>query len=194
MPETAGAAIRKPRGTVTGAPLAEVSAGWERSLGSDPRDPIPTTDTAEFADADVLVARPDLGPDRYTLILAGDRLPSRTELSPPAQPAPSAAAKVRKVRQVGFWRRFWYGSEHERAAELTLAEVLAEDLPNTPAGVTVTSETAPKLAAVWGCVRLLADVVSTLPIDVYRTRSRDPVDPPLPLVRPAAGMDVGEWL
>jgi HK97 family phage major capsid protein len=68
------------RGSITGAPLAEVSAGRERPLGSDPRDPIPATDAADYADADVLVARPDLGPDRYTLVLSGDRLPSREEL------------------------------------------------------------------------------------------------------------------
>jgi HK97 family phage portal protein len=95
---------------------------------------------------------------------------------------------------VGFWRTFWYSSEHECAAELTLAEVLHEDVSNTPAGVGVTAETAPRLAAVWGCVRLLSDAVSTLPLDVYRHGSRDPVDPPPVLVRPAAGMDVGEWL
>jgi hypothetical protein len=98
MPETTDPAVRKPRGTVTGAPLAEVSAGWERPLGSDPRDPVPAADTAEYADADVLVPRPDLGDDRYTLVLAGDRLPSRQEQSPPAPPARSAAAKVRKPR------------------------------------------------------------------------------------------------
>jgi hypothetical protein len=98
MPETTDPAVRKPRGTVTTAPLAEVSAGWERPLGSDPRDPVPAADSAEYADADVLVPRPDLGEDRYTLVLSGDRLPSREELSPSAPPAPSAAAKVRKAR------------------------------------------------------------------------------------------------
>ena len=36
---------RKPRGTVT-EPLAEVTARWERPLGSDPRDPAPPADTA----------------------------------------------------------------------------------------------------------------------------------------------------
>lgn len=98
MPETTDPAVRKPRGTVTAAPLAEVAAGWERPMGSDPRDPVPAADTTEYADADVLVPRPDLGPDRYTLILSGDRLPSREELLPPAPPAPSAGAKVRKAR------------------------------------------------------------------------------------------------
>jgi hypothetical protein len=98
MPETTDPAVRKPRGTVTAAPLAEVSAGWERPLGSDPRDPVPPADTAEYADANVLVPRPDLGDDRYTLILAGDRLPAREELSPPPPPSPSAVAKVRRAR------------------------------------------------------------------------------------------------
>ena len=97
---------------------------------------------------------------------------------------------------MGFWRNLWYGPEpeHERAGELTLADVLREDYPNTPAGVTVTAETAPKLSAVWACIRLIADTISTLPVDVYRAGSREPLDKPPILVKPAAGMDFGEWV
>ena len=99
---------------------------------------------------------------------------------------------------MGFWRTLWYGPEpepeHERAGELTLAHVLREDYPNTPAGVTVTGETALKLSAVWACERLLADTISTLPIDVYRSDSREPLDKSAILLRPAAGMDFGEWV
>jgi HK97 family phage portal protein len=99
---------------------------------------------------------------------------------------------------MGFWRTLWYGPEaepeHERAGELTLAGVLREDYPNTPAGVTVTGETALKLSATWACVRLIADTISTLPVDVYRAGSREPLDKPPILLRPAAGMDFGEWV
>ena len=101
---------------------------------------------------------------------------------------------------MGFWRDLWFGPEpepepeHERAGELTLADVLREGYPNTPAGVSVNGETALKLSAVWACVRLLADTISTLPVDVYRTGSREPLDKPQLLVKPAAGMDFGEWV
>ncbi len=86
---------RKPRGSVTG-PLAEVSAGWERAMGSDPRDPVPFLEPVH-ADEDVLVPRPDLGDQAYTYVQAGDRLPARDDLGTPA-PAPSARAKVIKGR------------------------------------------------------------------------------------------------
>ena len=99
---------------------------------------------------------------------------------------------------MGYWRDLWFGKqpepEHERAGELTLADVIREDYPNTPAGVSVTGDTALKLSATWGCVRLIADTISTLPIDVYRTGSREPLDKPQLLVKPAAGMDFGEWV
>ena len=89
---------RSPRGTVTDAPLAEVSATWERPLGSDPRDPVPPAELA-YATEDVLVPRPELGGNAYTFIAAGDRLPTRAELGDvPAAPAPSAAAKVHKPK------------------------------------------------------------------------------------------------
>lgn len=99
MPETTQitttTAVRQPRGAVKAEPLAEVSARWERPLGSDPRDPVPTTDPV-YAEADVLVPRPDLGEGAHTLVLAGERLPARDELAPPAAPGPAAAAKVLK--------------------------------------------------------------------------------------------------
>jgi HK97 family phage portal protein len=44
-------------------------------------------------------------------------------------------------------------------------------------------------------VRLLADAVSTLPLDVYRRGDRDPLPELPPLLRqPAAGMSLNEWL
>jgi hypothetical protein len=85
-------------------------------------------------------------------------------------------------------------SEHQRAGELTLAEVLGGDQAQTPSGVAVTPATALRLSAVWACIRLLADTVSTLPLDTYRAGSREPVDKPAILTGPAAGMDFGEWV
>ncbi len=58
----------------------------------------------------------------------------------------------------------------------------------------VTADTALRLSAVWGCVRLLADTVSTLPVDVYRRGERDPLAPPPLLANPAAGWSLPDWL
>jgi HK97 family phage portal protein len=71
------------------------------------------------------------------------------------------------------------------------------DMPwmaNTAAGMRVTSDTALRLSAVWGCVRLLADVVSELPVHVFVKGTRDEVDPPRVLETPAASTDLPDWL
>jgi HK97 family phage portal protein len=64
----------------------------------------------------------------------------------------------------------------------------------TRSGVAVTPDTAMRLSAVWGCVRLLADVVSEFPVHVFAKGTRDEVDPPRVLVTPAAGTDLPDWL
>jgi len=66
--------------------------------------------------------------------------------------------------------------------------------PPTLSGVRVTPDTALRLSAVWGCVRLLADTVSELPVHVYAKGTRTEVDPPKVLVTPAAGTDLPDWL
>jgi HK97 family phage portal protein len=78
---------------------------------------------------------------------------------------------------------------------LTLEQLLTEETTPTYAGVPVTPDHALRLSAVWACVRLLADAVSTLPLDVYRRGERDPLPELPPLLRtPAAGMSLNEWL
>ena len=78
---------------------------------------------------------------------------------------------------------------------LTLGQLLAEDQPNTTAGATVTTDTAQRLSAVWACIRLLTDVVSTMPCHAYASGSRDPVDPaPVMLRSPAAGVPFHDWI
>jgi HK97 family phage portal protein len=78
---------------------------------------------------------------------------------------------------------------------LTLEQLLADEATPTYAGVPVTTDQALRLSAVWACVRLLADAVSTLPLDVYRRGERDPLPELPPLLRtPAAGMSLNEWL
>jgi HK97 family phage portal protein len=51
-----------------------------------------------------------------------------------------------------------------------------------------------RLSAVWGCVRLLADVVSELPVHVFAKGTRREVEPPRVLVTPAANTDLPDWL
>ncbi|MHA6509518.1 phage portal protein [Tessaracoccus sp. Y1736] len=62
----------------------------------------------------------------------------------------------------------------------------------TDSGVAVTPDQAMRLSAVWSCVRLLADTISTLPLDVYRDGK--PITTPPLLVEPAAGQPRHDWL
>lgn len=66
--------------------------------------------------------------------------------------------------------------------------------PSTMAGVNVGPDTALRLAAVWACVRILSDVVSTLPLDLTDEATRRPVDKPTILVRPSAYCGWHEWI
>lgn len=67
--------------------------------------------------------------------------------------------------------------------------------PPTASGVHVDADSALRLSAVWSCVGLLADVVSTMPLLAYRNGSRQPIEPEPPLLAsPAADCDLGDWL
>jgi HK97 family phage portal protein len=92
------------------------------------------------------------------------------------------------------WRD-WLFPRHDREA-LTLAQVLADDATRSRAGIVVNTDNALRLSAVWGCVRLLADCVSTLPLHAFRDGSREPLDPPPTLLaRPSADLEeMPEWL
>lgn len=56
----------------------------------------------------------------------------------------------------------------ERRGWDSVAEILAMSRPRTYSGVTVDDEQAMRLGAVWQCVDLLAELVSTLPIDQFK--------------------------
>jgi HK97 family phage portal protein len=63
------------------------------------------------------------------------------------------------------------------------------------AGVAVNPDTALRLSTVWGCVRLLADSVSTLPLAVHRDDERAPLPTPRLLARPSADHpELSDWL
>jgi HK97 family phage portal protein len=95
---------------------------------------------------------------------------------------------------VSWWDR-WVWSRLQNREALTLEQLLASEATPSAAGVPVTTDHALRLSAVWACVRLLADAVSTLPLDVYRRGDRDPLPELPPLLRsPAAGMSLNEWL
>jgi HK97 family phage portal protein len=66
--------------------------------------------------------------------------------------------------------------------------------PETSSGVRITPDTALRSAAVFSCVRLLADVVSELPVHVYSDVDQRQVDPPRALITPAAGTDLPDWI
>jgi HK97 family phage portal protein len=56
----------------------------------------------------------------------------------------------------------------------------------------VTADSALRLSSVWACVNLLANTISTLPLDVFRNDEEIPV--PLLLASPAAGWTLEQWL
>jgi HK97 family phage portal protein len=60
------------------------------------------------------------------------------------------------------------------------------------ADTTVTPDSALRLSSVWAAIRLLADSISSMPIDVFRNGEEIPA-PPL-LVSPGAGQNLGEFL
>ncbi len=57
-------------------------------------------------------------------------------------------------------------------------------------------DAALQLSAVWACVRLIADVVSMMPVSTYTMRGgvRVPVDDPPLIVQPSADAGIGEWV
>lgn len=87
----------------------------------------------------------------------------------------------------------------ERRAETsTAAQLIAEQRQGRIyAGVQVDDMRAMQLAAVWGCIDLIASIVSTLPIEEYRRVGgvRIEQSPPLLLVDPAGdGTGVEMWI
>jgi HK97 family phage portal protein len=95
---------------------------------------------------------------------------------------------------VGWWDR-WVWSRVANREALTLEQLLAVEGRPTASGEPVTIESALRLSTVWGCVRLLADSVSTLPLHVYRGDDRDPIPTPPLLQRPSADFpELADWL
>jgi phage portal protein BeeE len=67
--------------------------------------------------------------------------------------------------------------------------------PTSHAGVSVTTDSAQRLSAVWACIRLLCDTISTMPVHSFAIGSQVPIDPPPMILRtPAAGTPFHEWV
>ncbi len=67
--------------------------------------------------------------------------------------------------------RGWLAPRRRHVVEdraLTAATVPAMMLPSTPAGATVTPNTALQVADVWACVRVLSDAAASIPLIPYR--------------------------
>ena len=95
---------------------------------------------------------------------------------------------------MSWWDRWVWDRTRDREA-LTLEQLLLDQSRPTAAGEPVTVESALRLSTVWGCVRLLADSVSTLPLHVYRGDDRDPIPAPPLLQRPSADFpELADWL
>jgi HK97 family phage portal protein len=93
------------------------------------------------------------------------------------------------------WFDRWVWDRTRDREQLTLEQLLAEEGRPTAAGEPVTVESALRLSTVWGCVRLLADSVSTLPLAVYRGDDREPIPTPPLLQRPSADFpELADWL
>jgi HK97 family phage portal protein len=82
-----------------------------------------------------------------------------------------------------------------RTEDRALWQVGDIPMPSTYAGMGVNADSAMRLSVWWGCINLLADCVSTLPLDVFRAGEPKPMAtlPPL-LQQPAADADLGDWL
>ncbi|MGW3724152.1 phage portal protein [Streptomyces sp. NPDC000851] len=97
---------------------------------------------------------------------------------------------------MGAWSRL--KGAFTREAQITSPEdLLARSRERRSARVHVTNDTALRNSAVWACLRLRADLMSTFPIDVYRYVNGIQVEVPKPpvLVTPG-GTEVGikEWV
>lgn len=79
----------------------------------------------------------------------------------------------------------------------TAGELIPQRPVTRPGTAVVTDETALRHSAVWACLRLRANLISTMPVDVYRNVGGTPVEVPKPpvLINPGGErVDIIEWL
>ncbi|MGW0914660.1 phage portal protein [Streptomyces sp. NPDC002784] len=97
---------------------------------------------------------------------------------------------------MGAWTRL--KNVFAREAQITSPEdLLAQSRERRSGRVPVTTETALRNSAVWACLRLRADLMSSFPIDVYRYVNGIQVEVPKPPVLVSPGgteMGIKEWV
>ncbi|MBC2904022.1 phage portal protein [Streptomyces cupreus] len=97
---------------------------------------------------------------------------------------------------MGAWTRL--KNVFAREAQITSPEdLLAQSRERRSGRVPVTNETALRNSAVWACLRLRADLMSSFPIDVYRYVNGIQVEVPKPPVLVSPGgteMGIKEWV
>jgi HK97 family phage portal protein len=95
---------------------------------------------------------------------------------------------------VGWFDR-WVWSRVQNREAMSFEQLLRDEGTPTAAGESVTTDKALRLSTIWACTRLLADSVSSLPLNAFRRGEREPLAtvPPL-LQRPSADFDLADWL
>ena len=78
----------------------------------------------------------------------------------------------------GFWQRFW-GALTGRARLESGDRSMPFDSHTTPSGSTVSADTALKLSAVWACVRLRSQTISSLPLHLRDSEKNPAQEHPL---------------
>jgi HK97 family phage portal protein len=92
-----------------------------------------------------------------------------------------------------------FGRQRRAFQGMTAEEYIRYDrsLRVGPGSAMVTNDTALRHSAVWACLRLRANLVSTMPVDVFRDVNNVPIEVPKPpvLVNPGGErVDAQEWL
>jgi HK97 family phage portal protein len=85
----------------------------------------------------------------------------------------------------------------KRVANITAADLIPSRMGARRGNVAVNNETALRHSAVWACLRLRANLVSTMPVDLYRRVNGQQIEMPKPpvLVNPGGErVGMGEWL
>lgn len=72
-------------------------------------------------------------------------------------------------------------------------DLIPPRVPQRSGGVVVNDESAMRHSAVWACVRLRNDLISTMPVDVYRTVNGVQVETPKPPIFVEPGGERVDW-
>jgi hypothetical protein len=83
----------------------------------------------------------------------------------------------------------------ERAGVLSYDTQWPGDVDPTWSGAKVSRDSALQLLAVYGCVRLITDTISTMPVDVFRKAGGAPQAAPMPrwLMQPTPHLSFKDW-